>query len=203
MAAEARGDPGRDPPAGQPGVTLTYARRRSWPAALYRVDGHCDPVLRPPAVQLGVTLSAAVPKSCVAACVLPVPSPLARSLQLQQVEKKTGNLAPPRRRRRRPKLLRVTLSPVAGQQDQRPPASRRDSTLHQRPGTNFLRPQNGCGGPCLTTVACRSSLMEPVGQPPVGLARLGGTRPGAFCNSLPFLSTPVTVRPPMDWLDGR
>ena len=27
------GDPGGDPPAGQPGVTLTFARRRSWPVA--------------------------------------------------------------------------------------------------------------------------------------------------------------------------
>ena len=48
----------------------------------------------------------------------------------------------------------------------------------------------------------RILLMESVGQPPVGLARLGGTRSGAFCNSIPLLSTPVTIRPPVDWLDG-
>lgn len=169
VAPEARGDPGRDPPAGRPtrgdpdlrppSLVASGLVPRRWPlrpcpTPARRPVG--NPVLRPPAVQPGVTLSAAVPKSCAAACVLPVPSPLARSLQLQQLEKKTKNLAPPRRRRRRPKLLRVTLSPVAGQQDQRPPASGRDSTLHQRPGTNFLRPHDGCGDPCLTTVACTS-----------------------------------------------
>lgn len=74
-----------------------------------------NPVLHPPAVQLGVTLSAAVLKCCTAACALPVLSPLARSLQRQQVLKKTKYLTPPHPRRRRPKLSRVTLSPVAGQ----------------------------------------------------------------------------------------
>lgn len=151
-----RGDPDLRPPP----VVASGLGPRRWPlrpclTPARRPGG--DPVLRPPAVQLGVTLTAAVPRSCAAACVLPVPSALARSLQLQQVKKKTKTLTPPHRRRRRPKLLRVTLSPVAGQHDQWPPASGRDSTLHQRPGTDFLRPQNGFRGPCLTTVASGSS----------------------------------------------
>jgi len=38
-------------------------------------------------------------------------------------------------------------------------------------------------------------LKEPVGQPPVGLVRLGETREGVFCNSLLLQSPPVTIRP--------
>jgi hypothetical protein len=63
-------------------------------------------------------------------------------------------------------------------------------------------------------------LKEPVGQPPVGLVRLGETRAGVFCNRLLLQSPPVTIRPagrmgcagerypltpdtPADWLNGR
>lgn len=117
------------------------------------------------------------------------------------MKKKTKNDTPPHRRRRRPKLLRVTLSPAAGQHIQRPPASGRDLTLHQRPGTIFLRPH--CYQEVrLTTVAQRSrwwNLLDSRRLDWHGLERHVRER---FATASLVLSTPVTIRPPVDWLDG-
>ena len=125
-----------DPDLRPPPVVASGLGGRPWPLQPCPTPARPpvgNPVFHPPAVQPGVTLSAA-------ASVLPVSSLLTRSLQLQETEKKTKAHTPPRRRRRRPKLLRVTLSLAAGQQIQRPPASARGLTLHQRPRTIFPRP---------------------------------------------------------------
>jgi hypothetical protein len=154
---ERRGDPGTGPPAVHFGVTLSAAGRplateASTRAATLSSTVHTtgqaggDPVLHRPAVQLEgdpalrrprvlrrrrLLLSTTV--SAVSTLLMRDPPPC------EEEEEKA------RPRRRRPNQLRVTLSLSAGQLIRRPPAPGRDQTLHQRPGTDFLRPHHAWG----------------------------------------------------------
>jgi len=151
-----RGDPGRkgqpwqwpagcpfwsDPVRRRPPVALGAPSRAATLSSTVQPSRQAwgDPVLRRPAVQLGVTLPSAGRKSyTTAAFFSPVSVRLTRSPPLREGEKKNHT----KPRRRRPNRLRVTLTLFAGRLVRRPPAPRRDQTLHQRPGTDLLRPHH-------------------------------------------------------------